>query len=408
MRRIFSRFFPSIPLEPISIYAVYSEILSKLYILGIAFGFAYLQSVYLEWGFHNPVNFFLSLFQSIVAICLLFISIFYRRIFTWAPPLVRVLYFILVLLEIETGFHDPNIVYFDPRNWLTIIAIMWVCSFFYPGRVWQFVTEWSILFFFYLTRVHYENGGSIPNETWREMTTIVPLFFVCFFLHHWWFRTRYTSAYRGILLGEKKKSFMQDTHDSIGSHLTEIMMITKKMESSPKPDLMEDLKKLRQISDNALSQLRSQLVEDDQKEILRTSFLKGLRILLKQRYKLAGRNIKFQWDQKWNETNIRLVDNNEIIHNLFMLFSEVTSSDLKYGQGTSILKLSIERESIWFHFSSLGNDGSKTDHFFQEGDGMGETILISRVESLGGKLSISKLPYTIQIILPPKWFEWEN
>ena len=237
------------------------------------------------------------------------------------------------------------------------------------------------------------------------MTTIIPLFFVCFFLNHWWFRTRYIAAYRGVLLNERKKSFFQDVHDSLGSHLTEILLLTRKLETNAPIESLEDFKKLKNTSEEAMGLLRSQLHEEDQKEILRTSFLDGIRLLLKKRYKFAGRNIKFQWDEKWNEINIRLTDK-EIVKNLYFIFSEITTNDLKYGKGTSVWKLSIEPKSFWFHFSTTGNDDLDAEIIFPDGDDLHENNLISKVESIGGTLSISKNPYTIQMIVPARWFTW--
>lgn len=394
------------PLEQISLSAVYAEILSKVYILGIAFTVAYFQSVYIEWGLKNPVNLILSAAELFIAITILFISFFYKKIFFYAPVLIRVLFFLLVLIEIETGFHDPLIPFFDPKNWLTIIALVWVCSFFYPGNVWQFVTEWSVILFYYFVRVYFENNYQIPSETWRESTTIIPLFIVCFFLNHWWFKTRYVAAYRGILLDEQKKSLFQDMHDSLGSNLTDISLLAKKFESHPHEITSDQLSKLKLLSEDALRALRSQLHEEDQKEILRVSFLDGLRLILKKRYKNVGRNVNFEWDPKWNETSIRLLDK-EAIHNLFMIFSEITTNDLKFSKGVSTWKLSIEPQVFWFHFSSGQQDSlGKEKQEVEWGEGMGETSMRSRAELLGGSLSITKNPYSIQLIIPTNLFEW--
>lgn len=399
------------PLEEVSLSVVYSEILGKVYVLGIAFTIAYFQSIYIEWGLKNRINFVLSAIELGIAIAILGISLTYKKIFSVAPFLTRSLYFLLVIIEIETGFHDLNIPYFDPKNWLTIIALVGVCSFFYPGKVWQFVLEWSILLIYYFIRVFIENNQGIPLETWRESTTIIPLFIVCFFLNHWWFRTRYVAAFRGVLLDEHKKNIFQEMNESLGSQLTEITFISNKFVANPTIINNDELSNLKNLCESALNAFRSQIHEEDQKEILRVSFLDGLRLILKKRYKNVGRNVKFEWDTIWNETNIRLVDK-DAAHNLFIIFTEITSIDLNYSRGLSTWKLSIEPKVFWFIFSSGFQSLTVTENenspiFPATEIGKSEQALKVRAESFGGSLSISRNPFSIQLLVPAKLFQWE-
>ncbi|TGL41504.1 sensor histidine kinase [Leptospira perdikensis] len=407
-------FFRGIPLEPISLLAVYSEIISKLYFLGFAYCLAYIQSVYLEWNAPDQTNCILSAIQLVLSIILVCTSFFYRRFFKLAPILVRLTLFLLVLVEIETGFHDPTIPYFDPRNWLTITALLGTSSFFYPGLVWQYILEWSFVLLIYIFRVYFTNHTVIPEETWREMSTIFPLFLVAFFLNHWWFRTRYIAAYRGMLLEEKRRTFFQDIHDSLGSQLTDLVLLTQKLERTPKEITETHLQKLKQLSESALQSLRTQVQEEDQRELFQESLLDGLKLLVKKRYKLAGRNIELKWDTLDEEIIIKIRDP-EVAHHILQIFKEVTTNDLRHGNGISTWHLERIQEHLEFRFFTEPHqfsDKEISSHPISQrkqdpssGTGIGERGLYQRIKSLNGELTITESPYQINMKLPVGLFE---
>lgn len=404
-------FFRGNPLDPISLFAVYSEILSKLYFLGFAYCLAYIQSVYLEWNAPDQTNCILSAIELVLSLLLVCTSFFYRRIFRIAPILVRLTFFLLVLVEIETGFHDPTIPYFDPRNWLTITALLATSSFFYPGLVWQYILEWSFVLLIYILRVYFANHTVIPIETWREMSTIFPLFLVAFFLNHWWFRTRYIAAYRGMLLEEKRRTFLQDIHDSLGSQLTDLVLLSQKMEKTPSEITEVQLKKLKKLSESALQSLRTQVQEEDQRDLFQESLLDGLKLLIKKRYKLVGRNIELEWNSIEEDSIIKIPDP-EVAHHIIQIFKEITTNDLRHGSGTSKWKIDRNQDQILFQFTSdfqtlpeeqrvsprtLPTDGV--------GSGIGERGLQHRIKSLNGEITILDSPYQIKMKLPIGIFE---
>ncbi|EMY59744.1 sensor histidine kinase [Leptospira terpstrae] len=404
-------FFRGNPLDPISLLAVYSEIISKLYFLGFAYCLAYIQSVYLEWNAPDETNCILSAIELALSIILVFTSFFYRRIFKFAPILVRLTFFLLVLVEIETGFHDPTIPYFDPRNWLTITALLATSSFFYPGLVWQYILEWSLVLLIYIFRVYFANQTVIPLETWREMSTIFPLFLVAFFLNHWWFRTRYIAAYRGMLLEEKRRTFFQDIHDSLGSELTDLVLLSQKLEKTPTEITTTQLQKLKQLSESALQSLRTQVQEEDQRDLFQESLLDGMKLLIKKRYKLVGRNIELEWDSIEEDTIIKIIEP-EVAHHLIQIFKEVTTNDLRYGTGTSKWKIDLNQEHMFLQFSSESQTLSEKEKTGPQvllsdkvGTGIGERGLHQRIKSLNGEIRIHDSPYQINIKLPIGHFE---
>lgn len=409
-----SVFFRGIPLDPISLLAVYSEIISKLYFLGFAYCLAYIQSVYLEWNAPDQTNCILSAIQLVLSVILVCTSFFYRRFFRFAPILVRLTFFLLVLVEIETGFHDPTIPYFDPRNWLTITALLGTSSFFYPGLVWQYILEWSFVLLIYIFRVYFTNHTVIPEETWREMSTIFPLFLVAFFLNHWWFRTRYIAAYRGMLLEEKRRTFFQDIHDSLGSQLTDLVLLTQKMEKNSTEITDLQLQKLKQLSESALQSLRTQVQEEDQRELFQESLLDGLKLLVKKRYKLAGRNIELKWESLGEETIIKIRDS-EVAHHILQIFKEVTTNDLRHGNGISAWQIEKTTEHLQFRFSAESNPSpGKEKSSYREPQlkqdllpetGIGERGLHQRIKSLNGELTITEFPYQIHMKLPMGLFD---
>lgn len=402
-----------IPLEPISLLAVYSEIISKLYFLGFAYCLAYLQSVYLEWNALDQTNCILSAIQLVLSILLVLTSFFYRRFFGFAPIIVRLTFFLLVLVEIETGFHDPTIPYFDPRNWLTITALLATSSFFYPGLVWQYILEWSFVLLIYLLRVYFANQTVIPIETWREMSTIFPLFLVAFFLNHWWFRTRYIAAYRGMLLEEKRRTFFQDVHDSLGSQLTDLVLLAKEMEKSSGEVTENQIQKIKQLSESALQSLRNQVQEENQRELFQESLLDGLKLSMKKRYKLVGRGINLEWMSLGEDPIIKIKDP-EMAHHILQIFKEITTNDLRHGEGVSTWKVDKTQDHLQFQFfSGFGQSHSKENALqklrsyqndFSE-FGIGEHGLYQRIKSLNGYIKITDFPYQIDIKLPMSLFQ---
>lgn len=405
-------FFRGNPLDPISLLAVYSEIISKLYFLGFAYCLAYIQSVYMEWNAPDPTNCILSGIELVLSILLVCTSFFYRRIFRIAPILVRLTFFLLVLVEMETGFHDPTIPYFDPRNWLTITALMATSSFFYPGLVWQYILEWSLVLLIYFGRVYLANESVIPEETWRETSTIFPLFLIAFFLNHWWFRTRYIAAYRGMLLEEKRRTFFQDIHDSLGSQLTDLVLLSQSMEKTPSGITDIQLKKLKQLSESALQSLRTQVQEEDQRDLFQESLLDGLKLLIKKRYKLVGRNIDLEWNSIEEDTIIKIPDS-EVAHHIIQIFKEITTNDLRHGTGTSSWLIERTNEHLLFQFISEiqkvleGEEGSKLTTFKEDfvESGIGERGLQQRIKTLNGEITILESPYQIKMKLPIGLFD---
>lgn len=396
--------------DPISLIAVYSEILNKLYFLGFAYTLAYAHSVYLEWGKADLTNCYLSFSQLIISLCLVGISFFYRTVNANITKLVRILFFSLVLVEIETGFHDPTIPYFDPRNWLTIIALIGSNSFFYPGLVWQFMIEWTVVFCIYLIRVFIQNDSLIPDETWREMSTIVPLFLVSFFLNHWWFQTRYIAAYRGMLLEEKRRTFFQDIHDSLGSKLTDLVLLCQTLESNAAETSTAVIHKIKELSSDALESLRNQVKEEDQREILQESLIHGLQLLVKKRYKMLGREIVIQSETL--KDRMIPIKEPETAHHLLQIFKEISTNDLRHGSGKTICRLEESENSISIDFVTefketnpqLPNVNIALPESFWN-IGIGEKGIEQRIQFLNGQLEINPSPYRIKMQIPKTLFQ---
>ncbi|GBF44173.1 signal transduction histidine kinase [Leptospira ellinghausenii] len=396
--------------DPISLIAVYSEILNKLYFLGFAYTLAYAHSVYLEWGKADLTNCYLSFSQLIISLCLVGISFFYRTVNANITKLVRILFFSLVLVEIETGFHDPTIPYFDPRNWLTIIALIGSNSFFYPGLVWQFMIEWTVVFCIYLIRVFIQNDSLIPDETWREMSTIVPLFLVSFFLNHWWFQTRYIAAYRGMLLEEKRRTFFQDIHDSLGSKLTDLVLLCQTLESNAAETSTAVIHKIKELSSDALESLRNQVKEEDQREILQESLIHGLQLLVKKRYKMLGREIVIQSETL--KDRMIPIKEPETAHHLLQIFKEISTNDLRHGSGKTICRLEESENSISIDFVTEFKETNPQppnvnialpESFWNIG--IGEKGIEQRIQFLNGQLEINPSPYRIKMQIPKTLFQ---
>lgn len=403
--------------DPISLVAVYSEILNKLYLLGFAYTFAYAQSVYLEWGKEDLTNCYLSSIQLVLSLGLVGISFLYQNVTQTITRLVRFSFFLIVIVEMETGFRDPNIPYFDPRNWLTIIALIGTSLFFYPGLVWQFIMEWSLVFVMYLVRVFSRHGSSLPLETWKEMSTIVPLFMVSFFLNHWWFQTRYIAAYRGMLLEQKRRTFFQDIHDSLGSKLTDLFLLSQSMEQNPNQVTVAQIQKTKELASEALQSLRRQVKEEDEREILQESLIDGIHLLVKKRYKHLGREISIQLSSIDREMNIQIKEP-EHAHHLLQILKEITTNDLRHGHGKTICYVALTDACLIIHFYPEANfetmsflerasRQSKCD-FNPSNDpmdgGLGVKGIEERIRLLQGEVKFVHSPFQILITLPKSLF----
>lgn len=396
--------------DPISLIAVYSEILNKLYLLGFAYTLAYAQSVYLEWGKEDLINCYLSFVQLLISLFLVGISFWYRNTNGFISKLVRFSFFFLVLVEIETGFHDPIIPYFDPRNWLTIIALIGTTCFFYPGLVWQFILEWTVVFFLYVTRVAFNNEGSIPEETWREMSTTVPLFLVAFFLNHWWFQTRYIAAYRGMLLEEKRRTFFQDIHDSLGSKLTDLYLLSQNLEQNPTQVGSPQIQKIKELSSDALQSLRNQVKEEDHREILQESLVDGIHLLVKKRYKSLGRDISIVLDSLETDKLIQIKEP-EHAHHILQILKEITTNDLRHGFGKTTCQVMVTGDNLTINFISEVPTNLQTKQSLEQNPkpsslefGLGIKGIEQRVIFLQGKVNFIDFPFQILIKLPKSIF----
>lgn len=230
----------------------------------------------------------------------------------------------------------------------------------------------------------------------------------CLFLNHWWFRTRYIAAYRGMLLEEKRRTFFQDVHDSLGSQLTDLVLLAKKMERSPTEVSENQIQKIKQLSESALQSLRTQVQEENQRELFQESLLDGLKLSIKKRYKLVGRGINLEWMSLGEDPIIKIKDP-EMAHHILQIFKEITTNDLRHGEGTSTWKVDKTQDHLQFQFFAGFGQSHNKENTLQElrsnqnefsEFGIGEQGLYQRIKSLNGYIKITDFPYQIDIKLP--------
>lgn len=370
---------------------LFLESLDKVIYLGFVLLIAYVHSVQLDYQLHNIPNLYLATGQLIGTI-LLFTAYFLRKkSLKLAVWLLRLSMLSIVILEIETGFHEEGIPYHDPRNYLTIVALLGVWSFFYPGKPSRFVSVWTLILILYWIRIIAEEG-EMPIQVVKDMSTVVPLYLFFFFINYWWFWTRYTSAYRGMLLDLKHRNFIRDIHDESGSILTDLNLYVNQLRIGDA--ITFDIKKnLSDLSSNSLQSLRNQIYRSEDEDLIRKNFWDGIRIILGRRYSIIGRRVKFSIDSKSKDILARSIPE-ERVTQLKSLFMEITSNDLRYGIGDSKWQIQVIEDYLVFIFLSSSKDQNKLH------DGLGTKSIKSRVESLGGTIETINKNFSVKISLP--------
>ncbi|WCL49098.1 hypothetical protein [Leptospira sp. GIMC2001] len=355
-----------------ALLSVYYDSASRIVYPGVVFILAYLQSVFLEWGNQSSPNFTISLLQLILSIGLVCISFFYKKNLSVSIIGIHIVMIGIALLEIESGFHDPEFSFNDARNWLAIIALLGVWSFTYPGKVSRFVLIWTAILLYYLIRIIIEHDMTLPINTLKDMSTIFPLFVFFFFINNWWFGMGYLAAYRGILLEEKNLNFLRDIHDNVGSQLTDLSLYCKQLKE--KDGISSDkIIKIQIYADKALANLRRQVHERDEEEILKKSFLDGIRIILLRRYSESGRNVRFQIDEN-SKSKLSAPFISEFVDDLKSVVNEISSNDLRYGSGSTIWRFASNQNSV-----DLVVFSKTMENMLREVSGIGEKNIISRL-----------------------------
>jgi hypothetical protein len=320
-----------------TVKTVFYNTSERIYYLGIILCLAYGQSIFLEIGKEDPTNLYISLLQ-------LFFSLFIfgiRPAFGYSENLGRILTEILMIaiaiLEIESGFQDPDSDFHNPRNWLSLVALLVVWCFLFPGYPYKFILYWLGILSFYLGRVMIQSDMNFPEESWQDLSTIFPLFCFFFLIHNWWFRIRYLAVYRGHLLDEKNHSLLRGVKERIGNQLEDLINL---LELSQKTSSWEknDQRMIR-IAKDILHILQNEVLEEEVDLIFRESFLRGMQAYLGQTYSQSERNIRFLLDDRFPDLELLKISEEEI-YLWKILFQELALIDLKYCDGLTIWKVS--------------------------------------------------------------------
>jgi two-component system sensor histidine kinase ChiS len=197
-----------------------------------------------------------------------------------------------------------------------------------------------------------------------------------------------------------KQNIFADLHDHLGANLTDIKLLSEKLESEVSLD-KKLINLLNKNIDDAISIFRDRLLQQEDLEILLEDFFLGLQLILVRRYAATSRLVQYHVESKLKKRELRLFSEKKILE-LYSVITEIATNDLKYGTG----------KSDW-DFTSLGNKlfiELKTSTIRSESErkrGTGLKNLKQRINELNGELLIKTMDndkkgvnFYIKIIIP--------
>lgn len=375
------------PMDRTALSLLYQDIIHKMPFFGIFLWIAYTPSVMLEYFDANWINFWISFCQVLVSIVVGSVYWIHKKSENWAFYVSTVAMVAIALLEIESSFHDPHNSWLDARNYLAFIALLGVWTFFYPGPVGKFIKIWMVLFLIFLLRVGWETDFTIPWNFLKDMTTIIPLTILFFFLNYWWFQIRYLAAYRGVLLEAKSMNLVRDIHDNVGSYLTDLMISIENAKKKGASD-RATWEKIEAIAKKATRNLRKEVHDRDDDQILESCFVDGIRLVLHRRYQNSGRAVRFSVQDPRNEKDAFQVPEDWLSH-WKSLFLEISNNDLKYGFGTAHWYFDFtEIDALVLTFQAHTNDDPAVDRHL----GLGNRSIQQRLDQINARYQMDILP----------------
>jgi len=333
---------------------LYARSRTGLIYLGIACALAYGYGVVSEFYFRNWLNFWLTAGQAICSISLIVLGLV--SLGTGATRIWSVgLFLVLTLLEIETQFHDSwGSKFTDPAMWLSIMALMGVNAFLHYGQPWQYAIIWAIVFSAYCLRI-YLPDHRFPDRALQPIGTIAALVVFWGFLNAWWYRTRYrlidyerklTDAQTKLVKLERE-AILSNLHDIVGSDITDLVLMLEGFNGSTSPNVDKALTLARR----SLTGLRASIHERDDWAILDEHFFRGLKVILHRRYESVQRSAILHSDsaEEWHALGCLSEDQKR---ELYAVFMELCTNDLKYGGGRSQWNIVCGEKSLEVSLSS--------------------------------------------------------
>lgn len=266
--------------------------------------------------------------------------------------LAIVLIGLTVLMEVETAFHDPDLKHSDSRQYIILVVTMLFLAFVFPGRRWAFQLSCATFVGFYLLRASLAPGGIPANRDGGVFAFQLAFSaIVCSGIQAWSYRLRMTNIVQArelriaqIDLG--RQMMMRDIHDHLGARLADLANLIARLRDD-RTDKM--VARLEAAAAQASTAFRRGLFAERDRRLLEEEFGCAVRSILLTRYEEAGRQILVRLEDEMTESLLSQLSR-RLQSDLLAILLELTTNDLKYGCGQSILQIGTRADHLQFRF----------------------------------------------------------
>lgn len=202
-----------------------------------------------------------------------------------------------------------------------------------------------------------------------------------------------------IAVGHVRQRINLDLHDHLGARLTDLKFLSEELLNREGTDRVLFEKIIGNVN-AAIQILRDQMLKIEDLGLLGENFIKGINLVMLRRYSDADRDFDFQADEKLIHFFSSQRNENSMIE-LYSIVNEITSNDLKYGEGVSKWNFILENNEILMDMKA----GSRY-HLQKHKTGRGTENLVFRISKLGGrmKLKLDENMYHMELKLDKETF----
>ncbi|WP_411822489.1 ATP-binding protein [Leptospira sp. 'Mane'] len=184
-----------------------------------------------------------------------------------------------------------------------------------------------------------------------------------------------------IAVNHVRQRINLDLHDHLGARLTDLKFLSEELLNSEGTDRVLFEKIIGNVN-SAIQILRDQMLKIEDLGLLSENFIKGINLVMLRRYSDADRDFDFQADEKLIHFFSSQRNENSMIE-LYSIVNEITSNDLKYGEGVSKWNFILENNEILMDMKA----GSRY-RLQKHKTGRGTENLVFRISKLGGRMKL--------------------
>jgi signal transduction histidine kinase len=137
-----------------------------------------------------------------------------------------------------------------------------------------------------------------------------------------------------LALGNERERIVNDLHDHIGAHLTDLSMRAERLRPGTVLDEHE-VAGLQGDIRRSLQSLRDTISDNEDLRTMAEDFIHGLQLSLVRRYSRESREMRFHADDA-TRSRLQRLDAEEVKRALYAVTVEIATNDLKYGHGSSV------------------------------------------------------------------------